>query len=385
MISYGKHSIDKEDIKAVNKVLKSNMLTQGPLITKFEEKLSSYFGSKFATVVSNGTAALHLCAVALEWKPNDVIITSSITFLSSATAAYFVGSSVSLVDIDKVSYTICIKSLEDTIIKLRRAKKRVVAVIGVDYAGHPSDWKGLKALSKKYRFKLINDNCHSMGARYYNNIQYASKYADLVTHSYHPVKNITTGEGGAILTNNQSLDKKIKYLRSHNMKRDSLTKKKGPWEYYIDDFGFNYRLTDFQCALGISQLKKLNKFIIRRQKIAKIYDDAFSNDDRFIIPLVKNKIVRHAYHLYPLQIKFENLQITKKKFFEKMKSYGILLQVHYIPLHFHPFFKKNLINCYQNFPNAEKFYSREVSIPIFPTLKNIDQKKIISLIKSTLK
>ena len=197
----------------------------------------------------------------------------------------------------------------------KKKGKDIVAVIATDYAGHPCDWERLKFISKKYDLRLVNDNCHAIGANFKNNHQYAVKYADAVIHSYHPVKNITTGEGGAILTNNKVIDKKIRMLRSHGITKDTslMSKKDGPWYYEMKELGFNYRITDFQCALGLSQLKKLGKFLKKRKEIAKIYDYGFCDNNMFVIPKV-NKGCSHAYHLYPLQINFERKNQKKKLF-----------------------------------------------------------------------
>mgnify|MGYP001224988365 CR=1 FL=1 len=294
MIGYGKQTIEKDDIKSVIKVLKSDYLTQGKFVPKFEKKLAKYFGAKYVTAVSSGTAALHLVAIALKWKQNDIIITSPITFLASATTAYFVGAKIDLVDINPVNYNLDIKLLEKKIKYLRKTGKKLKAVVAVDYAGYPCDWKKLRMLADRYNFYLINDNCHAMGAKLNNSKKYAIKYADIVTHSFHPVKNITTGEGGAVLTNSFVIDSEIKLLRSHNMIKNKYTNKIGPWLYHVKEVGYNYRITDIQCALGVSQLDKLDKFIIKRQNIAKKYNKAFENDSRFILPKFDNLNVSHA-------------------------------------------------------------------------------------------
>ena len=384
MIGYGKQSIGKDDIKSVVRTLNSSNLTQGNEVTNFEYDLSKYFGVKYVSVVSNGTAALHLTALALGWKKDDVIITTPITFLSSATVAYLVGAKIDLVDIDFKNYNLDPILLETKLKIFKKKGQKIKAVIAVDYAGHPCDWKSLRKLADKYKFVLINDNCHAMGAEYNNSKKYAGRYADIVTQSYHPVKNFTTGEGGAVLTNSKAVDKKIKLLRSHNMIKNHITSRTGPWLYHINEIGFNYRLTDIQCALGITQLKKLNNFVKKRQSLASKYDYAFINDERFIIPKINLMKSRHAYHLYPIQIKFENLKISKKKFFYKMLEKGINLQVHYFPIHLQPFFLGKIIHKKNEFQNAERFYNREVSLPIFPELKINDQLKIIHLTKKLL-
>ncbi len=383
--SYGKQTISEDDIQAVVEILKSDWLTQGPTIKKFENELCEKFGSKYASAVANGTAGLHLIALASGWKKEDIIITSPITFLASANCAVYAGANVDFADIDEKTYTIDPNKLEEKIKFYLSQNKKIKAVVAVDYAGHPCDWDALKKLKEKYDFQLINDFCHALGAEFNNEFQYAVKYADAVNLSFHPVKHITTGEGGAVLTNDELLDKKIKTLRTHGITKDEsmLEKNDGPWYYEMHEVGFNYRITDFQCALGISQLKKLESFVQKRRTIANYYDEFFLNDDRFIIPFVSLN-VKHAYHLYPLQIKFDELKIDKKIFFNKLKEKGILLQVHYIPIHLQPFYKKRFGFKEGDFPVAEKFYRNEISIPIYPSLNEEDINYISQTIKNQL-
>ncbi|MEW6195433.1 MAG: UDP-4-amino-4,6-dideoxy-N-acetyl-beta-L-altrosamine transaminase [Bacteroidota bacterium] len=383
--SYGKQTIDQDDINAVVEALKSDWMTQGPTIQKFEKALCEKFGSEFASVAANGTACLHLIALALGWKKDDIVITSPITFLASANCAIYAGANVDFADIDSASYTIDPEKLEDKLKFYASQNKKVKAVVAVDYAGHPCDWSALKNLKEKYNFQLVNDFCHSLGAEYNDDIQYAAKFANAVNLSFHPVKHITTGEGGAVLTNDEILNKKIKIFRTHGMTKDEtiLEKNDGPWYYEMHDVGFNYRITDLQCALGISQLSKLDKFVARRREIAKYYDSIFSTNDFFTHPHV-SKNVKHAYHLYPLQIKFDRLKISKKELFAKLKEQRILGQVHYIPVHLQPFYRNNFGFRPGDFPVAEKFYEQEVSIPMYPTLTNEDLEYITGAIIETV-
>lgn len=382
---YGKQTIEQSDINAVVNVLPSPFITQGPKSVEFENELKKFFGAKYASVVANGTASLHLIALALQWKKGDIIITSPITFLSSANCAIFVGATVYFVDINPKTYTIDTTKLEDKLKYYSSINKKVKAVVAVDFAGYPSDWKTLASLKNKYGFQLVNDFCHALGAEYFDDIQYAVKYADAVNFSFHPVKHITTGEGGAVLTNNELIDKRVKLLRTHGMTKDEneLEKNDGPWYYEMHEVGFNYRITDFQCALGINQLKRLKKFIASRRKVAEYYDSFFKNDDRVVTPFV-SKNVKHAYHLYPLQIKFDKLKIDKKEFYFRLKENGVVFQVHYIPVHLQPFYRKKFGFKAGDFPVAEKFYEREISIPIYPTLTKKDLKFITNAIKKTL-
>ena len=300
MISYGRQSIDQSDINAVVNVLKGNWLTQGSAVETFENDLQNYFGAKHVCAVANGTAALHLTALALGWKPGDIIITTPITFLATANCIVHAGATPDFADIDPITYTIDPNLVEEKVKNHHAKGKRVNSVIGVDYAGYPCDWKALREIADKYELQLVNDNCHALGASYFDDKQYAIKYADVLTQSYHPVKHITTGEGGAVLTNNSEINEKVRRLRTHGMTKDinQLEKNDGLWYYEMNELGYNYRITDFQCALGSSQLKKLDQFVQKRCEIAKKYDDSFSNIDNLTIPEIDNA-VDHAYHLYP--------------------------------------------------------------------------------------
>ena len=367
-IFYGRQSIDNSDIQSIVKASKSEKITQGDFVSKFENSLKKNFKSKYCSVVSNGTAALYLSIKSLNLKKNSKIIQSPNTFFSSSYSIIMNGLVPDFSDIENQTYNLDLNKLEDKIKKDNKVK----AIIAVDYAGHPCDWVSLNFLKKKYKLYLINDNCHSMGSKINNNIGYAVKYADLVTQSYHPVKNFTTGEGGSVLTNNSFLHREIAKLRNHGMERSpSLAKKHGSWFYQVNDFGFNFRISDILCALGVSQLKKLNKFIIKRNEIAKIYNTSLSPYDFTQVPKVL-KNYYHAFHLYPLLINFKKLKKSKKVFFKKMQKANIFLQVHYIPVHTQPFLNKYGFRK-GDYPISESFYDQEVSLPIHYSL---DKKKI---------
>jgi UDP-4-amino-4,6-dideoxy-N-acetyl-beta-L-altrosamine transaminase len=381
MISYGRQTIDESDIKAVLTVLKSDWLTQGPSIEKFESELKTYFGFEHCCVTSNGTAALHLSGLALGWKSEDIVITSPITFLASANCIVYAGATPDFVDIDPVTYTIDPNKLEEKIQAYHLNGKRVKAVIGVDYAGHPCDWKALRNIADRYKLQLVNDNCHALGASYCGSKQYAASYADVVTQSYHPVKHITTGEGGAILTNDSKLDAKVRMLRSHGMTKDSskLGKNEGNWYYEMHEVGYNYRITDLQCELGRTQLSKLDHFVSKRRNIANNYHHSFIGNHSIILPKIAPN-VEHAYHLYPLQINFKEIGLDKRKFFTDAKKCGIDFQVHYIPIHLQPYYQKKYGFKLGDFPNSESFYLNETSIPIYPVLSLENQQKVVDTI-----
>jgi UDP-4-amino-4,6-dideoxy-N-acetyl-beta-L-altrosamine transaminase len=374
IINYGCHYIDNADILAVVKALKQTKITQGKNVELFEQKLKSFFNSKYSSVVSNGTAALHLTMLSLNLSHNDKIITSPISFLASANCVEYVGAKVDFCDIDQNTYTIDPNHLED---KLKKDKK-IKAVIVVDYAGHPADWASFLYLKRKYNISLINDNCHALGSKINNDPSYALKYADIVTQSFHPVKNITTGEGGAVITNNSLIASKIALLRNHGMTK----RNDNPWQYSMGQLGYNYRLPDINCALGISQLSKLNIFINKRRKVASIYNK------NLLIECIKlpeeKKNIFHSYHLYPIQINFKILNIDKKTFFKKMLKQNINLQVHYIPIHLQNYYRRKYGFKKGDFTIAENFYKNEVSLPIYFTLTEKEQYRVINLIKQFL-
>ncbi|MDC1450350.1 UDP-4-amino-4,6-dideoxy-N-acetyl-beta-L-altrosamine transaminase [Candidatus Thioglobus sp.] len=376
MISYGKQSIEQSDIDAVIGVMQSDMLTQGAYVEIFEKDLKNYFGSMNACAVANGTAALHLTAMALGWKHGDIILTSPLTFLATANCIVYVGATPDFVDIDPTTFTIDPNLLEEKIKMYLSLGNKVKAVIGVDYAGHPCDWKALRDIANRYDLQLVNDNCHALGASYFGDKCYAANYADVVTQSYHPVKHITTGEGGAILTNDSSIDEKVRSLRSHGMVRqvDNLKNTDRPWYYEMHEVGYNYRITDFQCALGSNQLKRLDQFIDKRRRIAQKYDELFINSV-FTVPKSSSSIA-HAYHLYPLQIDFNKLKLSKTDFFNKIKKVGISLQVHYIPVYLQPFYEKEFSFKAGYCRKAEIFYNQTFSIPIYPSLKDNEVEKV---------
>ena len=376
IIPYNKHYIDNNDIKNIIKTLNSDFISSGPNISSFENKIKKYLGGKYCCAVSSGTAALHLTGLALNWKKNDIIVTSPITFVASANSILYSGATPDLVDINYETNCIDLNKLEN---KLKT--KKIRALIAVDYAGYPCDWENLKYLSQKYRFTLINDNCHALGSKLNGDKKYALKYADIAIQSFHPTKNITTGEGGAIITNNKIIHQKIISLRNHGMIKNN--NKNYLWKYKIKMLGYNYRITDIQAALGISQMKKIDLFVKKQNSIAQIYDKEFENFEE--LETLKKRDNRFiSYHLYPLKINFKKLKISKNAFFKKMLKNKIRLQVHYIPIHLHDFYKKNYFKNSRLYPMSNIFYEREVSLPMFPFLEKKHQYYIINSLKNNL-
>lgn len=371
-IPYGKQKIDKKDISAVSSVLKSDFLTTGPKVSEFEERFAQFVGTKYAVAVSNGTAALHLSCLAAGLKENQELITSPMTFAASANCALYCGAKPVFVDIKE-------NGLIDEELIEKNITSKTKIIIPVHLGGLPCDMKKIRAIARKHKLIVVEDACHAIGSRYLNSKIGDCTYSDMAVFSFHPVKHITTGEGGMITTNSKTLYKKLLLLRTHGVIKDPkelINKKEGPWFYEMQELGFNYRLTDFQCALGISQLSKVTKFIKKRMEIAKVYDKAFSKIKGIdVIKPQEGKI--NAYHLYIIKTKDSK---TRLNLFNLLRERGVLCQVHYIPVYWHPYYqrlgyKKGI--C----PKAEEFYNRIISIPMYYGLERGEQNKVINTIE----
>lgn len=373
-IPYGHQSISNKDISAVSDVLQTDWITQGPTVARFEKKLASYVNSKYAVAVSSGTAALHLACLAAGIGPGDEVIVPTLSFVASVNCVLYCGAKPVLVDVYEDTLTI---NVEET---KKKITKKTKAIIAVDFAGHPADWDKLKRLSKKYNLTLIDDAAHALGSKYRDKM--IGSIGELTTFSFHPVKTITTGEGGAITTDKKEFYEKLIRLRHHGIyKSDSLGKKYGSWFYDIKDLGYNFRLTDIQAALGISQLAKIDKFIKRRREMWQRYNKAFDKTRKLILPMEKGNY-SCAWHIYPIRI-ISN-KITRKEFFDKLTTAGIGVQVHYTPIHLFNFYKRKFNYQKGSFPVAEKYYKSTLTLPLFPDLKPQDQDHIIRKVKEAL-
>tara|TARA_X000000950_G_C13888736_1_gene649935 strand:- start:570 stop:1715 length:1146 start_codon:yes stop_codon:yes gene_type:complete len=373
MINYSSQFIDNNDIKSVVRVLKSKWLTTGPFVNQFENEIRKKINSKYCTVVNSATSALHLACISLGLKKGDYIWTSSNTFVSTANCALLCGAKVDLVDINLSSYNIDINKLEKKLISAKKKKKLPKILIPVHFAGQTCNMKKIFNLSKKFNFKIIEDASHAFGSKYLNNYVGNCKFSHVTVFSFHPVKIFTTGEGGAITTNDKKIDSKLKSLRTHGIKyklKKNLNKKR-PWMFYQTSLGLNYRLTDIQAGLGISQLKKVDKFLKIRNKIAKIYNKELKNLPIKLPLLEKN--VYSSFHLYVILLKTKNRDLLYKEFLKK----GFKTNVHYIPIYKHPYFKKLKFNI-KNFQNNEIYFKNALSIPISPSLT---EKNILSIVK----
>ena len=379
MIPYARPKIFKKDIAKVNTVLNSQFLTTGPEIPKFENKLKKKLNSKYALTVNSATSALHLCCLAMGLSKNDYLWTSSITFVASANCGIYCGAKIDLIDIDDETLNISIDKLEDKLLIAKKKNKLPKIIIPVHLGGNPCDMKNLKRLSKVYKFKIIEDASHAIGATY-NKIQIGScKYSDACVFSFHPVKIITSGEGGAMLTNDKNLARKFSLLRSHGIVRKNVSKSSGyDWYYEQKNLGFNYRLNDIEAALGSSQLNKLNKFIKRRNNLAKYYLKKLNK--QYIKCQQVNLNSVSSYHLFIIRTK----PSLRKLIYENLKKNKIITSFHYIPIYRHPFYKQFKFNK-KKFFYSEKYYKEGLSLPMYFGLTNLIQNKIIKVVNDTIK
>lgn len=380
LIPYGHQSIDKEDIDAVVKVLKSDWLTQGPKITEFEKALCDYTKAKYAVAVSSATAALHLACLVFGIRRGDEVITSPITFVATANAVVYCGGKPVFADIQPDTINIDPNEIK------KKITKKTKAIIPVHFAGHPCDLKEISSIAKKHNLAVIEDAAHALGAEYNGEKIGSCKYSDLTVFSFHPVKSITTGEGGAILTNRRELYEKLLILRSHGITRDKkqftnyYPRADGEWYYEMQDLGFNYRITDFQCALGICQLKRLDNFILRRRDIVHRYNKYLSKLEDLILPTEKS-VVKSSWHLYAIKLKYDAI---RKSVFEKLRKEGLGVQVHYIPVYLQPFYRDKFNYKKGLCPQAERYYQKTISIPLYPKMTDKDALYIIKNLKNLL-
>jgi len=392
-MSYGRQSIDDSDIGSVIEVLKSSHLTQGRKIEEFEKALCKYTGAKYSVTVSSGTAALHIASLAAGLKAGDEFLTSPNTFVASANCGVYCGAKPLFADIREDTYNIDPEEIK------KKISSKTRAVIPVHFAGQICDMEEIKNIirQKQAQFKkkvfIIEDASHALGSTYKGSKAGSCAYSDMTVMSFHPVKHITTGEGGVVFTNDKKLYKQLKLLRSHgitNDEADLVFKKEAyglsgqnPWYYEQQILGFNYRITDIQCALGISQLKKINSFLKRRQKIFKEYNDAFI-DNKFIkIPFEAPGRFTN-WHLYVLQIDFDALGKDRAGIIRKLRNKGVGTQVHYIPVHTQPFYKTRFNTEWGDCPRAENYYRKCLSLPIFPVMSDDDIDKVINSLSEVL-
>lgn len=370
MIPYGKQTIDQDDIQAVVDVLQSDFLTTGPKIAEFEQILADYVGAKYAVAISNGTSALHAACFAAGIGPGDEVITTPLTFAASANCVLYCGGTPVFADVDPKTYNIDPEDIQ------RKITDRTKAIIAVHLAGQPCDMDAIHSIAREHGLIVIEDGAHALGSVYKG--KKVGSMSDMTTFSFHPVKPITTGEGGMIVTDNEDFYKKMILFRSHGITRDDsmMTRNDGPWFYQQFDLGYNYRITDIQCALGCSQMKKLDRFLALRKEIVAHYNEAFADCDNIITPYQLSD-TESGWHLYIVQVK----NCDRRQVFEKMREKGIGVNVHYIPVYMHPYYQEH---GYENVhcANAEEIYSHIISLPLYPGLTSEQQDYVIDTLKS---
>jgi len=383
-LSYGRQWIDEDDITAVVEVLRSDFLTQGPTVAEFEQVLANYCGAKYAVAVNSGTSALHIAALAAGVKKGDVGITSPITFVASANCIAYCGGTPRFADINPNTVNIDVDALEEVC-----AQYEPKIIVPVDFAGQPADLPQIKRIAEKYGAMVIEDAAHSLGASYSDDgIEYKAAsclHSDMAILSFHPVKLITTGEGGAVTTNDENIYQTLLELRSHGIAKsqDKLIRNEGAWWYEQQTLGFNYRITDIQCALGLSQMKKLDSFVERRRELVKIYEEVFADlhDDARLLTEAQGK--KSSYHLLVASISGGTTR--RKRVFDYLRSQNIWTQVHYIPVHFQPWYQENFGYRRGEFPNAESYYEGCLSLPLFPAMTDSDVERVSVTIREILK
>ncbi|BCN92692.1 UDP-4-amino-4,6-dideoxy-N-acetyl-beta-L-altrosami ne transaminase [Thiomicrorhabdus immobilis] len=384
MIPYGKQDINQDDIAAVLDVLNSDFLTQGPQVPLFEKTVADYCDAQFGVAVNSATSALHIACLALDLGEDDIIWTSPNTFVASANCGLYCGAKVDFVDIDPQTYNLCADKLEQKLIKAKSQNKLPKIVIPVHFAGQSCDMKRIHQLSQEYGFSIIEDASHAIGGKYLDKPIGDCQYSDITVFSFHPVKIITTAEGGLVTTNQPGLAEKMQLLRSHGVTRDPklMTKEsEGGWYYQQVDLGFNYRMTEMQAALGVSQMQRLDEFVAKRHQLQQRYDELLQ--DFPVITPYQSLDAYSALHLYPIQIELDKVNKSHKQIFKDLRQNGIGVNLHYIPVHTQPYYQ-NMGFKLGDFPNAENYYSRAISIPMFQGLTFDMQDQVVDTLKKVL-
>jgi UDP-4-amino-4,6-dideoxy-N-acetyl-beta-L-altrosamine transaminase len=384
MIPYGKQDINQADIDAVVEALKSDFLTQGPQVPAFEQRVAKHVGARHALAVNSATSALHIACKALGLGEGDWLWTTPITFVASANCGLYCGAQVDFVDIDPQTYNLCPKALEAKLQKGEQENRLPKVVVAVHLCGQPCDMATIRALSQRYGFRVIEDASHAIGAKYQGQFIGNSRFSDITVFSFHPVKIITTAEGGMAVTNSEELAEKMNQLRSHGITRDPalMTREPdGPWYYQQVDLGFNYRMTDIQGALGASQMGRLVHYVARRHELAKRYDRLLNG-----LPIVtprQHKDGYSAFHLYVIRLKLDEITASHVEVFEALKAKEIIVNLHYIPVHTQPYYQEMGFRL-GDFPEAEKYYAEAISIPMFPMLTESEQDFVVDSLRKVL-
>ncbi|EGU56708.1 DegT/DnrJ/EryC1/StrS aminotransferase [Vibrio nigripulchritudo ATCC 27043] len=384
MIPYGKQDINQQDIDSVVDVLNSDFLTQGPQVPAFEQALIEHTGASYALAVNSATSALHIACIALGLEEGDWLWTSPITFVASANCGLYCGAKVDFVDIDPDTYNMCPKRLEEKLIQAKAEGKLPKVVVPVHLCGQPCDMKAIAKLAKEYNFKVIEDASHAIGGKYQDLPIGNCKYSDITVFSFHPVKIVTTAEGGAAMTNQKALSDKMTLLRSHGITRDSEQmegESHGGWYYQQIDLGFNYRMTELQAALGVSQMKRLDDFITARHQLAERYNELLKT-----LPVVLPYQLENTYsglHLYVIRLQLDKLSLTHKEVFDALRGKGVGVNLHYIPVHTQPYYERMGFSA-GDFPESERYYSEAISLPMFHCMTEEQQDTVVQVLTEIL-
>lgn len=385
MIYYGKQHIGREEIQAVEAVLRSDFLTQGPMIERFEQCVAAYCGAKYAVAVTNATSALHIACLAAGLGESDVLWTSPITFVASANCGRYCGAAVDFVDIDEKTYNMDVTALERKLEAARQHGRLPKIVVPVHLAGQSCDMQRIYELSEEYGFTVLEDASHALGAEYRGGRVGSCEFSDMAVFSFHPVKIITTGEGGMVLTNDAALYERLRLYRSHGITRDvsrMTHESDGSWYYQQIGLGFNYRMTDIQAALGYRQMQSLDAFVKRRRKLAARYNELLKD-----LPLATPYVMPDAvpsWHIYVVQIDFNRVRKSKQEIFDGMKEKGIMLNLHYIPVHTQPYYQK-LGFANGDFPHSESYYRAALTLPLYYDLSDDCQDRIVDSLREVLR
>lgn len=384
MIPYGRQDITQADIDAVVGVLQSDFLTQGPMVPRFEQCVARHVGAEHALAVNSATSALHIACLALGLGPGDLLWTSPITFVASANCGLYCGAQIDFVDIDPCTYNLCPQALERKLEQAEREGRLPKVVVPVHLCGQPCDMQAVHALAQRYGFKVIEDASHAIGGKYQGDFIGNCRYSDITVFSFHPVKIITTAEGGMALTNNVELANKMALLRSHGITRDPALmthESDGPWYYQQVDLGFNYRMTELQAALGVSQMERLDEYVARRHQLARRYDELLAE-----LPITLPWQHPDSYsglHLYVIRLQLDRIQKTHRQAFEMLREQGVGVNLHYIPVHTQPFYQRMGFKVGE-YPYAETYYTEAISLPMFQSMNYEQQDQVVATLYKVL-
>ncbi len=384
MIPYGRQDITQADIDAVTTVLQSNWLTQGPVVPQFEQTVADYCSARHAVAVNSATSALHIACLALGLGPGDCLWTTPITFVASANCGLYCGAKVDFVDIDPRTYNLCPKALERKLEKAQREDRLPKVLVPVHLCGQPCDMQAIHALSQHYGFKVIEDASHAIGGKYQGDPIGNCHYSDITVFSFHPVKIITTAEGGMALTNNAELANKMALLRSHGITREPAQmthEADGPWYYQQIDLGFNYRMTELQAALGVSQMERLDLYVVRRHQLARRFDDLLAS-----LPITTPWQHPDGYsglHLYVIRLQRDKIERSHRQVFESLRGLGVGVNLHYIPVHTQPYYQRMGFKK-GDFPLAENYYCEAISLPMYPAMSEQQQDEVIAAVRKAV-